>query len=211
MDVSLNKKLIVILFLVYVIFIVSLLISLLQTTKVTINIQSMPSDSKLFIDNIEVKSGNTKIEPGTYTFKATKDGYKDDEYSITIKEYVDVRLLPKPISQLAIEQYNDEKIQQKREEFGGIRANLIGQDLKDNNKITSILPVNKFEHLGVKGPFSIDFGYRTNQQLYLLISNSSPNGRQNALQYLRYNGYNTANYDIEFADYNSPAEGIINE
>lgn len=210
MDKS-NTKYIAIICLILVLALgLGLFTNLKNINKIEANVDVLPKDASLYMNDQPINRGNLKVYPGTYTFKAIATGYDDDVYTVIIKKDSDIRLLPTPNNQETISLYNnDQELQSTREEFGSIRSNLIGASTRSNNEIINNLPIEMFTYKGKNGPFSIDYGFSEEDKgrAFLVVNNSSPNGRANALQWIRDQGYSTSEIEILFSDYANPLKG----
>lgn len=198
-----SRKIIWIIGLVVVAFIgyvLILTISRAGETKVTIRVA--PETSQVFVDGKPTKSERVYLGKGEHKFKATLEGFSDDEVKINTKDTQEVILLPKPTSDSALNFLEDNPaIQSEREALGGQKNDQIGQEISENNPLLSKLPVHE-----VSGPFSIDYSLApsSDKKHTILISNSSPKGRANAVTWIKAQGYNPSELLVEFVDFNNP-------
>lgn len=56
----------------------------------------------------------------------------------------------------------------------------------------------------VKGPFTIEYLYTKNHVDYIKITDSSPQGRMNAMHWLRERGIDPTELNIKFDDFKNP-------
>lgn len=170
-------------------------------TRVTITV--VPNDSKIFINNQPAKPGTAYLKPGEYTLKASRSGFKDDVQTIKVGDKpVDTGLIPRPDSDSARKFLEDNPtIQAQREAIGGQRANQKGQQIESKSPIITLLPFTD-----IAGPFSIDYGPSPDRKdgVFLIVSDSSPEGRTNALRWIKQQGYDPTELEIRFYDFNSP-------
>lgn len=61
-------------------------------------------------------------------------------------------------------------------------------------------------HTDINGPFTIEYVTTKDDVDYIKVTDSSPQGRVNALHWLRENGINPTNLNIEFDDFINPLE-----
>lgn len=197
-------KLLLIVLVICFLYFVIVLFSRSGEAKVTFKI--LPDASELFINNKKVNGRNTYLAPGKYTVSARAQGYKDDTTEITIgDESKQVILLPQPESQeiLAFLEKNPQ-IQAQREALGGQKNDAIGQKITENNPLLAKLP-----HTEITGPFSINYSLTPSSdgRYTIFIQDSSPTGRQNAIAWIRNQGFNPSELLIIFADFKNPLNG----
>lgn len=177
-----------------------LFLSRIGEKKVKITV--IPSTAEVFVDDREV-GGSVYLANGEYTFKARAEGYKDDEFKVSVGEGKNVvELIPSPESPEAIEFLDDNPaIQAKREAIGGRRSEQLGDKVKNETPILSKLPVTD-----ISGPFSIDYGGSGDREYgsFLLVSDSSPKGRASALKWIKQQGVDPTDLEIKFADFYNP-------
>jgi len=168
--------------------------------KVPIDIVVNPSDASISIDDRRVSSGTQYLNPGTYTFKAEREGWFPDEVSVTISDRLSsVALLPTPSSDEAREQA--ERDSTVREGLSSIAANARGLDIRSAYPILNELPYSD-----VSGPFKIDYGFNQDNTKtpYLIVSYSTPHGRNKAIDWLKANDTNLTTTEILFEDFQNP-------
>lgn len=186
---------------IYLVYLAVLGIS--RSGKVELDIQVLPDDATVYIDKERVESGKNYVEPGTYIVRASMDGFEDDSVTVEVlDEPVVAALLPTPVSDEAIEWANDPENALARESLGGLRANIRGETIRENNPLINVLP-----HVDVGGPFVIDYGYYGDEgttETYIDIARSTPDGRKRALSWIEDKGYSVVDLDIRFSDYMSP-------
>lgn len=200
------KKLVIVggfFLLLFIIYNASIKVS--RTGEIKIEIAAIPDDSDVYVNGRLEERKVLYIQPGEYTFSAHKDGFKDDSLKINVQEEnVEVGLIPAPESTEAFRFLeNNPEVQAKREAIGNQRSNKKGAQFEANNPIVSLLPVTD-----ITGPFSIDYGQSKTRpnDIFLLVSDSSPSGRQNALKWISRHGYDPADFEIIFSDFTNPLE-----
>jgi PEGA domain len=169
--------------------------------KVEVSIEVIPDNSLVYINNKSAAPGTVYLKPGVYKFKASKEGFIDDIITVTIdNEREDISLIPQPNSQEAFEWIKDNPdIQIDREAIAGSMSERKAKEIEKNDPIINLLPYDD-----LIGPFSIDYGpskKRVNS-IFLDINNSSPQGRENALKWLKSQGYDATDLEIIYRDYN---------
>lgn len=190
--------------LLIIIYLLALSVSRNGETRVAIHV--IPDDSQVLLNDQSIKPGTHYLRPDRYTFIAKKAGFKDDAQTVTVKaEVVDVNLIPEPDSYEARQYLADNPdVQAAREAIGGQRANQKGLQLEQKTPLIKLLP-----YTDISGPFSIDYGPSDKQKdgIVIVVSNSSADGRVNAIKWIKQQGYNPADMEIRFEDFNNPLEG----
>lgn len=163
----------------------------------------LPKESRIYLDNKPSKAGDIYIKPGKYTVKATAEGYSDAKTSVLVDGNTKpVILLPEPASDKATDfLIKNSDVQAKREELGGKLADQAGKEITDKYPIVAKLPV-----ADLLGPFSIDYGFSQIVEggVFIQISDSSPKGRQKALQWIKDQGQDPTEYEISYSDFSNP-------
>ena len=167
-------------------------------------IRVMPEDATVTIDNAPVRAGRINVKKGLHTFVAKKEGFRSDTIRRNIWDDTSITLLPSPKSPGAKKWADDPEISGLRESLGGEKAAESGSDFYRENPIARILP-----HFDINGPYTIDMLSATDRPpngIYILVSNSTPEGRQSALEWIESQGYDLATLDIRFGDTPIPAQ-----
>lgn len=177
--------------------------------KVAVEIQAVPKNTTITIDGAQVKAGIIYLAPGEYTIKGTAEGYAEDqEYVVVGDEEVLVGILPEPVSEEA-QKYISENtdVQADREALAGINANRNGSQIRTANPIIEKLP-----YIDPKSLYAIDYGItnETPSHFFILIGNSSPEGRANALKWLQQQNVDISTTDIRYDDFVNPLLGVSN-
>lgn len=172
-------------------------------SALSVTVDVLPRDARLYINGRASGGGVVKLVPGDYVFTAKKDGFDDAIEKTTISaSRTYVALLPAPVSKEALDWA--EKNNSERERLAGNNAVNRGEGYREANPIISLLP-----QYDIAGPYTIDYGFKdeSTDKTYLLIGNSTPEGRKKALQWIRDAGYNPSELDIRFADFTNPTTG----
>lgn len=187
---------------------VVLAITRIGEIKVSVNV--IPKNAEVTVNGKPSSKRTLYLSPAKYTFVASAEGWKTDTQAITVSKTVhDAYLLPSPSSQQAQNLLkNDPKLQQERETLGGERVDLQNQEALKQNPILKYLPYTQDSP-----PFTIDFGPSNNGNgdMLLLVSNSSPNGRQAAIDWIRQHGEDPTNMQIIFSDFISPLDATTGD
>ena len=201
--ISSKQVLIIVSLLLFILVIFIVFTSIDRVGKEKVSIELIPNDSTVYINNKKINSGDNYIKKGTYKFSAKKEGFKDDIQTITVPSGgISIGLTPEPISNKAKKWLQDNpNIQAQRESMGGRMASLRGSYIEKNTPIISSLP-----YTDTSGPFSIDYSGSNNREYgtSIVISNSLPQGRLEALRYIRQNGGDPTNLDIRYEDFKNP-------
>lgn len=172
-----------------------------RLNKIPVEVLVHPNDATLSVDGKGFSPGTIYLHPGAHSFKAEKEGWKTDEVSVTISnDLTSIALLPIPESEEAREQARRES--RVREGLSSIAANMRGLDIRNSYPILSKLPYSD-----ISGPFKIDYGFNQDDKKtpYLIISFSTPNGRREAIQWLKENDTDITKVEIIFEDFENAA------
>lgn len=187
------------LFLVLVIFTIVRFIEELPKTSI-LHILVSPTDTSITIDDKKYSSGDIKIKPGTYRFKAEKAGFQTEETEFTVKKgdkkYLYYCLKP------------DEKHQNWYKEHK--------KDLDVCNEIDQFLDsIYKLENM-TDPIFNVTPFHSEEKRFYIDSKKNEDNSitvtirplsckeawkkilKENALDHLRKQGINLDNYKIEY-------------
>lgn len=186
--------------LILVAYNVVLAITRMGEIKVSINV--LPKNAEITV-NDKPSSKTVYLTAGDYVFSASAEGWKTDTQKVNIskKDRV-VYLLPDPESDAANKFLKDNpEVQLEREGWGGKLAALQSQKATERNPVLSFLP-----YTNESPPFTIDYGPSKERpgDIFLIISNSSPNGRQAALDWIRQQGQDPADMEIVFPGFVNP-------
>ena len=183
---------------------VSVAVSRMGKTEVTIDVA--PNDAQVTISGKKGKVGTNYLKPGSYEVVVKNSNYYQQKKSFNVTKepkYIGIIMSPSN-SETEAKVASDKKIYLQRESIGGQLALIRG------NEIRSITPlINQLPYTDVAGPFSLDYGpsYLNGLGSFIEITDSSPDGRVNALKWIRSQGYNPTNLEIQFNDFQNPILG----
>lgn len=203
-----TKQILIITGVIFGIIIAYNLFTLIQNSgKTAVTIQVLPQDASITIDAQSSHAGKVFVAPGTHTFKATKNGYKEDVQTVTIgKDPATVILLPTGGATSA----DTLNLQLQREAQGGSLADTRGKSLAERNPIISHLPY-PFDQPYVLTPRDYEINYEvTNESktgVRIKINGVDSIERQAALEQIRIWGYDPSDMDIQFIDFKNPLTG----
>lgn len=173
-----------------------------RSSKIATTIEVMPKDSIVKMDGKTISSGTLYVKPGEHVFTAEKSGFNTAKSTIIIaKDNHYAGLTPDPVSADAISWAKQPQNALEIERIGGIRSENSGKDASLKNPIIDRLPYSD-----ILGPFTVDYAFDATDstKTHIVISNSTPNGRVKALQWIRDQGFDPANLTINFEDFNNP-------
>lgn len=208
---TITPRTLIILFIIAVAImtIILLVIFIPRIGKTAVDIQAIPENTIVTINGKPARAGANYLKPGTYEIKGTIEGYIEDIQSVIVgNDRLVVGILPEPDSEKARKYLADNPdIQADREALGGINANREGAVIRTDNPIIEKLP-----YIDPDSLYAIDYGV-TNEDpkhFYMVIGNSSPEGRTNAIKWLRDQGINIESSDIRYSDFVNPLLGATN-
>lgn len=201
--ISLKKFLSLFIVLVLVLVVYIIFISISRLGKEKVSIETIPNDASIYISGKKISNGDNYIKKGTYLISVKRPGFETINETIIIPSGgVDIGFAPEPVSTESKKWIQENpNIQKKREAIGGKMAAVRGGFLKQNTPIIVDLP-----YVSIDGPFSIDYGISNERKYksFLDVNNSTPVGREAAIQWIRDSGYDPTDFDIRFRDYNNP-------
>jgi len=200
-------RLTVVIIVVFILFLIvnSIYTAISHSGKTKVTIEVLPT-SQIFVNGKKQAEGSNEVlylKPGEYTFTAKSKGFRDDTQKVTItKDPANVALTPEAASDEAFELLkNDPELQAKREQLGGMRASNTAQALTQQTPLIANLPVTD-----LYGPYKIDYGPSSDRSngVFIEISDSSPEGRDKALKWIRQQGQDPTDLEIRYIDFNNP-------
>lgn len=167
---------------------------------------SVPNDLTLTLDGDEINPvGESAVAAGEHTLKASRQGFASETRSVRIgsQESLNVGFYLEANSPEGKEWYRQHPDQAREAE--GARSREYDEL---NKRLLAKYPI--ISRLPVVGPrFRIDYGsskqYPTDaEKIAIYIQASSPAGRDNALNWMRVNGFKAADFEIV---YTTPTPG----
>jgi hypothetical protein len=176
---------------------------IMRVDKEPVTVHLIPSDTKLLVNNVQVSEGTTYLKPGTYTLKATRNGFESIDQKVIIdkpnKAVIDLALTP--LTEAALKwQHDHAELYYAFEGRTATQAREEGEAFTAANPITDKLPFENFIYT---------IGYRTDSAdasgNSIILSIDAATGYRNAaIDKIRELGYDPTNFKIEFNDYESP-------
>lgn len=158
-----------------------------------------PSTAEVTVNGkTRLKSGTTYLTPGKYTVKATLKDFTTVEKSFEVPsdgKAIKVSVLLNPANNTGVKYLADHPdLQHEREGLGGAQYGDNTSLQLETNPIISLLP---WEGLG----YVINYGQSTTKpddptHISLVITSDDDAAKTRALNWVRFNGYNPADYDI---------------
>jgi hypothetical protein len=204
---SRNKKIILVVLILLVLVVgyyIIVAVSKVGKTETTIDVA--PVDASVTISGKKGVVGTNYLSPGKYEIIVKNPNYYEQKQTVVVgkeAKYVGIAMSPSNSeTELAIA--NDSKLYLPREGIGGQLAQIRGSKIRSITPIINLLP-----YTDVAGPFSLDYGpsYLNGLGSFIEITDSSPDGRVNALKWIRSQGYNPTNLEIQFNDFQNPILG----
>ncbi len=161
-------------------------------------VRLVPNDAVLILDEkTEVKEGTLYVPAGEHRIKASRDGFKTVEQTFTTSETSAVKvvfsLVPNSdVGTAYLKEHPDEQIE--REEISGEKYNQGVSNLIRNYPIVGILPHNG-EGFGVHYGQS-QSNPENSSKIALYIELRTLVYKDRALDWIRYSGYDPADYEI---------------
>ena len=198
------KQKVAVLFVIFILFVTYSIFTVIERTgKEKVSVTVIPNDAIIYLDNKQINKGDIYLKKGTYTFSAKKKGFKTDTQIIKVSDKeISIGLLPTPESEEAKAWLrNNPTIQTQREGVGGDMAALRGRYIEEQTPLIKELP-----YTDINAPFSIDYGASPTRKygVIIYISDSTPRGRQLALNWIKQQGANPTDLEIYYNDFTNP-------
>jgi len=169
------------------------------TTKIII--QVTPASSLITLGNNRIKAGTVGLRPDTYIIKASHDGFITDSKTVTVKSgsilYVGLALLSNSSSTATW--YQDHPAdQQLFEAITGKYFDIVTKSQLDTLPLVKYLPF-------IDLYYRVDYGQSKTHlndpsAVALYITYYSMAGKQQALEWLKFKGYDPSLLDIIYTD-----------
>lgn len=173
------------------------------TYSSTLTIEVAPSSSIIKVDNRVVKEGVTEVKPGLHTVVIDKSGFTKATRSVDLKpresSYVGVVLSPNTAP--TANWYNEHPEDQKKAE--SISSYNFDDTVREGVKAAPF--IKKLPFIGPGLQFRIDYGFPNgSNEPAIYIQASSEEGRQNALKWIKAQGFDPSKMKIVYKDPDEP-------
>lgn len=168
----------------------------------TLNIQSIvPTDASVTVDNHQVNSnGNVSVTPGQHTVVAKRNGFADKTLNTTVKagETQNVNIIMTPNSNVGYQwltDHPDAAVQFEGQQ--GAQYTQNSQTTTDKNPLIAYLPE-------IRPTWRIDYGKSKAHPndptavAIIITYGGADIDKQNALQWIKDQGFNPDDYEIIF-------------
>lgn len=171
--------------------------------KIGVTISTVPSDATVLVNNTPTHAGTQWLAPGTYTIRASKEGFATSEKKVnasTAKEQNVVAMALTPQSDAAKQWASQHQDEYKNNEiYGAIEARENGAAFAVAHPITKALPYTD-------PYYQISYRRDGDESIILTVSTDSPRYRYFAVKKLRELGYEPTDFIIEFTNFKNPLE-----
>lgn len=170
--------------------------------KIQVTISLVPQDSKITLNNKPYSNGVNYILPGEYNAIISKDGFGTikTSYNLTdANESIIIGLVAESdeAKQWAVKNY---KLYNDLENKMDDKLKVDGEQFMADHPITSSLPIKNYLYsIG----YMIDSNDSTGKSIIITVD-SSQQYRQSAILQIKNLGYNLADYNYNFANFNNP-------
>lgn len=162
--------------------------------------------SKIEILNKEYQTGQSSLSPGSYTVIFTHPGFTEVKKAVSLRKgdsrYIGVSLIPNDPS--TVSWYTSHQLDRKLTE--GISSKNYDQIFKD--QLSSLPLIKELPFIDLL--YRVDYGrsLKTNSPnaVALYIKFYSPTGKQQALDWLKYKGYDPNKLEIIYTDSSAGSE-----
>lgn len=199
-----NKRRIIVLVVAFLVIttIWTIMLFVGRAGKLPVVIAVVPSSASVTADGRHVDGGTQWLPPGTYTIRASKDGFETVQKSITVTNDKSQNVVALSLTatsdaakKWAADHQNDYS---NNEQYGAIAANIEGEYFSKQNPITTKLPFTD--------PY-FTIGYTVNsdgKSITLTVATPSPRYRFYAVEKIRELGFDPTDFTIVFKDFHNP-------
>lgn len=186
----------------FIISVIALFVFNLGDTSQSVTISKVPKDTRVFIDNKEVRGSKTNLPNGKYEVTGEKDGFEEFKETIMIDDFnrlVVVSLLPSSDeAKKWFEENNDLYLEQ--EKLVSEQASTSTENISTVNPVIAVLPIDGYTY---KIGYVLDQTDTSGRSIIVTIDTS--NGYRNAAIGAIYKaGFDPAELSINFIDYKNP-------
>ena len=201
-----NRKIIIIILttfsVIYLLFVLISLINKFDTVTTGLDINVVPSDSEIYIDNNKVGSGINETSPGNHTVLVKRHNFNDNESTVTvIKNEVDLVIVGLTPNNDAGKLWQQNNLDQYHnlEGMADEKFNNDSQSAIAQYPILSELPKDK------SPLYRIDYGVskkfpNDKKKIAIYISSNSLSNKLSALNYIYEMRYDPSDYEIIFQE-----------
>jgi hypothetical protein len=172
-----------------------------HTGKTAITLEIAPSIATSTIDGKQVHGGIVYISKGEHTLTVDLADFTSKSQTFTVSSQAQsINLALQPANATGRKLLTDNPAYQLQRE-------AIGGEQKAALQAQAETPlISKLPYTDITGPFQIDYGQSPTRKggTVIIINNSAPIGRVHALDWIRQQGYDPANLEIQFADFANP-------
>lgn len=191
-------------FVVVALFIYSFYGVIAYSGKVKVTVTVAPFDAAIYVNGDSTNAGTTYLKPGTYTFLASKSGYKDGKKTVVIddsQKEIDVPISLTPESDDAKKEADKNSAAYlKNEGLAGKQAEADGVAFRDRNTIVSKLPYKTLLYtIGYQSDTSDPSG------MSIIVTVEANEGmRADVVAQIARWGYDPTELNIQFRNYRNP-------
>jgi len=160
------------------------------TIAVTVDV--VPTDSRITINNQSSHKGTVWLNPGTYTFVASKTGFSDAKITLTISKTNNyVALNPTAVSEDAKKWVSDHGY-----EIDGLGTRAF--EASGEQTVKSFPLVSKLPYTTDDFRMTYNYSKADSSSVYIIVTGADADGRTKALQWVKDSGYDPADYTFVF-------------
>jgi hypothetical protein len=172
--------------------------------KDVVTVMVAPKDTKLTIEGKAIGNNKVKLKTGTYTIKASRDGFTDQtkEYTTVNSRHNELWFIMLPSSDTGTEyQKNHQKEFQRAYDFANSFASEAVQSKVLSYPLLKKMPVNVYPLFTInEGQSKKHPNDDTKRAIY--INSGSPESKNSALSYIYSLGFDPSDYEIIFGQIN---------
>lgn len=167
-----------------------------------LHLEVAPASSTLIINGKSSRGGILKVRPGTYKVTASKAGFESATETVDISTGANkyVGLVLKPNTTETTDWYSSHPEDANKSQ--GISSSVA---VNDSEEAETLVPfIQELPFIAAGEEYRIDYGYLKPEEKgapVVFISTDSPEGRQSALQWIHYGGYDVSEFKVVFRPY----------
>ena len=199
---STMKQRIVYIILTFVVFIAgySIYTIISQHGKIKVTVATWPEYASVKIDGNVSSSGDIYLTPGKHAFEVSAKGFRTSNRDITVSSSRDyVGILTSPETEEAIRWANEPKNLSSAQTISALDTKSKSDAFRNKNPLLSKLPYSD-----TSGPFKIDYSLTSESRSFVTIGETSPDGRTNALRWIKQQGVDPKSIDIRLNKFSPP-------
>ena len=200
-----SKKVLAVIGGILIVGVIVFFYAIVSTTGRTaeLHLEVAPANSTLTINGKSSRGGVLKVRPGTHKVTASKDGFESATETVEISTGANkyVGLVLQPNTDKTTDWYSSHPEDANKSQ--GISSRVAVDDSKEAETLVPF--IQELPFIAAGDEYRVDYGYLKPEEKkgapVVFISTNSPEGRQSALQWIHYGGYDVSEFKVVFRPY----------